>query len=172
MAVIQKTSFAKDLDRFNVLVNDVNPNSRYFRITELPDTLTGGKNAFLIAGSEELVPDTKIQIERKVEETLGKYIHQSFTDLKFNASGDDKFRLGNINFVIDSGYKLKTIGDKTCKSIIGPFSIIDPASREINNDTRQINLHRENKTFDFTGGPACKLLNMHNKKLFEVHKLI
>jgi hypothetical protein len=73
MAVIQKTSFAKDLDRFNVLVNDVNPNSRYFRITELPDTLTGGKNAFLIAGSEELVPDTKIQIE--IKDSIGNIIY-------------------------------------------------------------------------------------------------
>ena len=134
----------------------------------LGNFLTGIYSSLYLEGAaEELgiemkgVGDTKIQIERKVEEILGTYIHQSFTDLKFNASGDDKFRLGNINFVIDSGYKLKTIGDKTCKSIIGPFSIIDPASREINNDTRQINLHRENKTFDFTGGPACKLLNMH-----------
>ena len=73
MAVIQKTSFAKDLDRFNVLVNDVNPNSRYFRISELPDTLTGGKNAFLIAGSEELVPDTKIQIE--IKDSIGNIIY-------------------------------------------------------------------------------------------------
>jgi len=63
MAVIQKTLFAKNLDRYAVLVNDTEPNSKYFKITELPDTFTGGKNAFLIAGSKELVPDTKIQIE-------------------------------------------------------------------------------------------------------------
>jgi hypothetical protein len=65
MAVIQKTLFAKNLDRYNVLVNDTEPNSKYFKVTELTDTLTGGKNAFLIAGSKELVPDTKIQIELK-----------------------------------------------------------------------------------------------------------
>ena len=65
MAVIQKTLFAKNLDRYSVLVNDIDPNSRYFKITELPDTFTGGKNAFLIAGSEELLGDTKIQIELK-----------------------------------------------------------------------------------------------------------
>jgi hypothetical protein len=65
MAVIQKTLFAKNLDRYSVLVNDTDPNSRYFKITELPDTFTGGKNAFLIAGSEELLGDTKIQIELK-----------------------------------------------------------------------------------------------------------
>ena len=65
MAVIKKTLFAKNLDRYSVLVTDTEPNSRYFKITELPDSFTGGKNAFLIAGSEELLADTKIQIELK-----------------------------------------------------------------------------------------------------------
>ena len=65
MAVIQKTLFAKNLDRYSVLVNDTDPNSKYFKVTELSDTLTGGKNAFLIAGSDLLVADTKILIEIK-----------------------------------------------------------------------------------------------------------
>ena len=65
MAVIKKTLFPKNLDKYAVLVNDTQPDSKYFKITELPDTFTGGKNAFLIAGSEYLVPDTKIQIELK-----------------------------------------------------------------------------------------------------------
>ena len=65
MAVIQKTLFAKNLDRYTTLVNDTDANSKYFKITELPDTFTGGKNAFLVAGSKELVADTKIQIELK-----------------------------------------------------------------------------------------------------------
>ncbi len=65
MAVIKKTLFPKNLEKFAVLVNDTQSDSKYFKITELPDTFTGGKNAFLIAGSEFLVPDTKIQIELK-----------------------------------------------------------------------------------------------------------
>jgi hypothetical protein len=65
MAVIQKTLFAKNLDKYNTLVNDTEPNSKYFKITELTDTFTGGKNAFLIAGSDLLVTDTKILIEIK-----------------------------------------------------------------------------------------------------------
>lgn len=65
MAVIKKTLFTKNLNNFGVLVNDTQIDSKYFKITELPDTFTGGKNAFLIAGSEYLVPDTKIQIELK-----------------------------------------------------------------------------------------------------------
>jgi len=65
MAVIQKTLFAKNLDRYATLVNDTEAGSKYFKITELPDTFTGGKNAFLVAGGPELVGDTKIQIELK-----------------------------------------------------------------------------------------------------------
>jgi hypothetical protein len=65
MAVIKKTLFPKNLDKYAVLVNDIQSDSKYFKITELFDTFTGGKNAFLIAGSGFLVPDTKIQIELK-----------------------------------------------------------------------------------------------------------
>jgi hypothetical protein len=65
MAVIKKTIFPKNLENFAVLVNDTQSDSKYFKITELPSTFTGGKNAFLVAGSEYLVPDTKIQIEIK-----------------------------------------------------------------------------------------------------------
>jgi len=65
MAIIKKTLSSKNLANYSVLVNDTDTNSRYFKITELPDTFTGGKNAFLVAGGPELVPDTKIQIELK-----------------------------------------------------------------------------------------------------------
>ena len=65
MAVIKKTLFPENLDRYQTFVTDTNPNSEYFKITELSDTLTGGKNAFLIQGSEYLVPDTLIKIEIK-----------------------------------------------------------------------------------------------------------
>jgi hypothetical protein len=65
MALIKKTLFAENLDRYNTFITDTNPTSTYFNITELPDTFTGGKNAFLIAGSPELVADTLIKIEIK-----------------------------------------------------------------------------------------------------------
>jgi len=52
MAVIKKTLFPKNLDNYSVLVNDTDVDSKYFKITSLPDTFTGGKNAFLIAGSK------------------------------------------------------------------------------------------------------------------------
>lgn len=73
MALIKKTLFAENLDRYNTFVRDTNPTSRYFNITELPDTFTGGKNAFLIAGSGELVPDTLIKIE--IKDAAGNVIY-------------------------------------------------------------------------------------------------
>ena len=62
MAVIKKTLFAENLEKYNTFVVDTSPNSTY-NITELPEAFTGGKNAFLIAGSGELVADTLVKIE-------------------------------------------------------------------------------------------------------------
>ena len=65
MARIKK--FAENLTQalttFQTLINDTNPNSDYFRITEFKDTLTGGKNGFLIEGSEHLKETTEIKIQ-------------------------------------------------------------------------------------------------------------
>jgi hypothetical protein len=65
MAIIQKIISPENLEKYGVFLNDTDPNSKYFKITELPDTFTGGKNAFLIQGSEYLVPDTLIKVEIK-----------------------------------------------------------------------------------------------------------
>ena len=90
MAVIKKTLFPKNLDKYAVLVNDTQPDSKYFKITELPDTFTGGKNAFLIAGSEYLVPDTKIQIELK--DAAGNVIyHEPGEGLISSSVGGESF---------------------------------------------------------------------------------
>jgi hypothetical protein len=84
MAVIKKTLFPKNLDNYSVLVNDLDANSKYFKITELSDTLTGGKNAFLIAGSDYLVSDTKIQIELK--DAAGNIIYHEPGEGYFSSS--------------------------------------------------------------------------------------
>lgn len=65
MSVIKKTLFDEKLEKINVLINDTDKDSKYFKITELNDTFTGGKNAFLIQGSEYLVADTIIKIQIK-----------------------------------------------------------------------------------------------------------
>ena len=58
MAIIKKFASYLNLTNFQVFQIDKNPSSDYFRITELESTLTGGKNGFLIEGSEYLKETT------------------------------------------------------------------------------------------------------------------
>jgi hypothetical protein len=90
MAVIQKTLFPENLDRYNTFIQDTDANSKYFKITELPDTFTGGKNAFLIQGSEFLVADTLIKIELK--DSSGNTIyHEPGEGIISSSLGGDEF---------------------------------------------------------------------------------
>jgi len=73
MADLRKSLFKQDLDKYQVFVTDTDPTSKYFQISELSDTFTGGKNAFLIAGSEYLVPDTLVKIE--IKDATGNVIY-------------------------------------------------------------------------------------------------
>jgi hypothetical protein len=63
MARIKKFSPKENLSSFQTLIVDTNSNSDYFRITEFKDTFTGGKNGFLIEGSQYLKESTEIKIE-------------------------------------------------------------------------------------------------------------
>ena len=63
MAIIKKFSPFLNLTNFQVFENDDLPNSEYFRISEFNETFTGGKNGFLIEGSEFLKESTEIKIE-------------------------------------------------------------------------------------------------------------
>lgn len=63
MAIIKKFAPFQNLTNYSVFLNDTDDNSQYFRITELPNTLTGGKNGFLIEGSEFLKETSDIRIE-------------------------------------------------------------------------------------------------------------
>ena len=63
MAIIKSFASYQNLSNFGTFVNDQSRTSEYFRITEFKDTLTGGKNGFLIEGSEHLKETTEIKIE-------------------------------------------------------------------------------------------------------------
>jgi len=63
MAIIKSFAPFQNLSNFQVFENDEIPNSEYFGITELKETLTGGKNGFLIEGSEHLKETTEVKIE-------------------------------------------------------------------------------------------------------------
>ena len=63
MARIKKYAPEQKLSSYQTFIVDENPNSDYFRITEFKDTFTGGKNGFLIEGSEYLKESTEIKID-------------------------------------------------------------------------------------------------------------
>ena len=65
MARIKKfaDNLTQPLTIYQTFVTDSNPNSQYFRITEFKESFTGGKNGFLIEGSEYLKESTDIKIE-------------------------------------------------------------------------------------------------------------
>jgi len=63
MAIIKSYSSFLNLSNYQVYINDTKTNSEYFRITEFKETFTGGKNGFLIEGSDYLKETTEIKIE-------------------------------------------------------------------------------------------------------------
>ena len=62
MPKTRKTLQLKNLAKFDVLVEDRSTTSSYFRVN-LPQTFTGGRNSFLLAGSPFLKAGSTIQIE-------------------------------------------------------------------------------------------------------------
>lgn len=65
MARIKKyaETLNQNLTEFNTFIVDTNPNSTYFRISEFKEAFTGGKNGFLIEGSEHLMETTEIKMQ-------------------------------------------------------------------------------------------------------------
>ena len=59
----QTTNLQPQLTQYGTFITDGLPSSVYFRISEFKDTFTGGKNGFLIEGSEHLLESTEIKIE-------------------------------------------------------------------------------------------------------------
>ena len=63
MAIIKSYSPFLNLSNYSTFIVDSKPTSEYFRISEFKETLSGGKNGFLIEGSEYLKETTEIKIE-------------------------------------------------------------------------------------------------------------
>jgi hypothetical protein len=63
MPKIQNVLQKRNLAQYQTWTVDTNPTSRYFRLSQIPEVLTGGKNAFLIAGSPELIGTTEVLLE-------------------------------------------------------------------------------------------------------------
>ena len=63
MAIIKSFSPKQNLSNYGVFLTDTQSASQYFRVSEFQDVFTGGKNAFLIEGSEFLKKGTEVKIE-------------------------------------------------------------------------------------------------------------
>jgi hypothetical protein len=63
MAVEIKVAPDEKLELVKETILDRSPNSDYFNITELNETFSGGKNAFLIAGSDLLEPGSELRVQ-------------------------------------------------------------------------------------------------------------
>jgi hypothetical protein len=63
MARTRKFASVQNLYKYDVLIEDSGSHSDYFKISQFDGYLYGGRNAFLIAGSSVLRPNTKILVE-------------------------------------------------------------------------------------------------------------
>ena len=63
MPKIQNSVFKRNLQGYRVWIEDTNPTSDYFQLKLIPDILTAGKNAIVMAGSSYLEPTTEVLVE-------------------------------------------------------------------------------------------------------------
>jgi hypothetical protein len=59
----KKVSFNQKLASYDVLIEDTSINSDYFKVSQFPEGVAGGKNGFLLAGTPFLVPNSRILVE-------------------------------------------------------------------------------------------------------------
>jgi hypothetical protein len=78
MSVDIKVAADEKLQLVQTYFNDNSPSSDFFNITELPDTLSGGKNAFLIAGSDKLFPQSEVKVQ--VRDAAGNVCYVEYAD--------------------------------------------------------------------------------------------
>ena len=75
MSKTRKTLQPKNLAKYDVYIEESNPKSDYFQITNLPQVFTGGRNSFLIGGSPYLKNLSNILIE--ILDVKGNTIYQN-----------------------------------------------------------------------------------------------
>jgi hypothetical protein len=78
MAVEIKVAPDEKLELVRAQIIDTTLNSDYFNVTELSDTFSGGKNAFLIAGSALLEPNTEVKVQ--IRDSAGEVLYCEYSD--------------------------------------------------------------------------------------------
>lgn len=100
MAKTLKTLQLQNLAKYDVYINDINPTSDYFKVANIPKYFTGGRNSFLIGGSNLLTPYTNVLIE--ILDSNGNPIFQSPT--KKYLQGNSRVISVEINKNTPPGY--------------------------------------------------------------------
>ena len=111
MAVDIKVAPDEKLELVQTYITDTNSNSDYFNISELPDTFSGGKNAFLLAGSDKLLANTEIKVQIKDSEGKLCYIEYS--------NGSPEYYEGNSKVVAVYVYPNTTAFGPATITILG-----------------------------------------------------
>ena len=111
MAVDIKVAPDEKLELVQTYITDTNSNSDYFNISELPDTFSGGKNAFLLAGSDKLLANTEIKIQIRDSEGKVCYIEYS--------NGSPEYYEGNSKVVAVYVYPNTTAFGPATITILG-----------------------------------------------------
>ena len=77
--MIIKENEYQGLQEFDVLIEDTNPTSDYFQVTEFPETIPGGKSFFKISAAAGLLrSDSEIRVE--VLDANGEVIYTEYPD--------------------------------------------------------------------------------------------
>ena len=111
MAVDIKVAPDEKLELVQTYITDTNPNSDYFNISELPDTFSGGKNAFLIAGSDKLISNSEIKIQ--IRDAAGNVCYVEYSN------GNPEYYEGNSKVVAVYVYPTLTAFGPATITILG-----------------------------------------------------
>jgi hypothetical protein len=111
MAVDIRVSPEEKLELVQTLIVDTSLNSEYFNISELPDTFSGGKNAFLLAGSDKLLANTEIKIQ--IRDASGNLCYIEY------ANGSPEYYEGNSKVVAVYVYPNTTAFGPATITILG-----------------------------------------------------
>jgi hypothetical protein len=115
MAVEVKVAPDNQLELKSVFLEDRRVTSQYFNLTELPDTFTGGKNAFLIAGTDYLEPNTEVLVQ--IKDANGRVVYTESSD------GSPEYYEGISKVIAVYVYPGDSVGQAIDSTAFGPCTI-------------------------------------------------
>jgi hypothetical protein len=115
MAVEVKVAPDERLEYTSVFLEDRRVTSQYFNLTELPDTFTGGKNAFLIAGTDYLEPNTEVLVQ--IRDASGKVVYTESSD------GNPEYYEGISKVIAVYVYPTDSVEQAIDSTAFGPCTI-------------------------------------------------